>query len=865
MPELSPTLTAALAAELAEGLKATADSWIRAELPHDWPVGTALQTLVPHLRPLRVGVLSPFRLDHVANVPQATVSADPSEITRWRGQPLEERSAWNTIILGDARGRLEAGLQSVLRLVTHVDVLRHWDEMLLVWLREEIHTRTAQDLFKLLIHLTIEGQIDANALDEYIAVAAAGEEEEYLEHLRSLLWYMDLFPDRHVLDAGRAQVRLERNFFVKRLLLAATDTPAELTRLRRLETAAEQGNQAARGALEYRTTHDRAALEDVELEAVLQIIEPARSRPVDPPPPRTLDLFGFLDAAAGVEMSQIQAVLSALRDEWDLDAREEVELFAQFGDRNVKVLVTPIPPESNQWTGDGQFAEQSVAFMGGSDADRDWLRFEGKPVSGSMLLERAHDQDEFLGSTLFETLTTNYLEARETLVRYERWLRESAFELLLVYEEARAAVRHFLDAWHDLVDAASETAGEAELLRRELALLEAVWGAPADSPEDFAWCACGPLHPYLLEPLASLVETALVDLGAAELGAKLEWALERATPAFSVTWAIGKTYFLSRRGDVHVFEAAPSAMRPAARSGDGLYQLARAFIGYHPYAERGLVITLVDPPKGGAVQKNLRRIAGRLTRNLRIYLVTTRADSAQLDELGENVRNLGRFENLEEWLRRAPVTSHLLVYFAPRAAAAATPAPAGWGPTIGAHVALQVQLRSGGLFGRGLSPSVTFEPRKSNRAVVSLQQLAAPEIGTPDLFQIHPMLSNEASEALGDVAEHTEWLVVAAPSPLGLVAPHELGNGLTYLGREAIGAYGLFAYTSSLFPLRKYVTEEFRDLPLLPNAKEVEARLMDLAIRSPNGVLRIGGTQGKTLWEQVGVMVATKMSQALDS
>jgi hypothetical protein len=221
LPELSPTLTDALAAELAEGLQATADSWIRAELPHDWPVGDALQDLVPHLRRLRVGVLSPFRLDHVANVHQATVSADPSEITRWRGQPLEERSAWHTIVLGDARGRLEAGLHSVLRLVTHVDVLRRWEQMLLAWLGEEIHTRTAQDLFKLLIDLTIDGQIDANALDEYVEIAAAGEEEEYLEYLRSLLWYMHLLPDRHVLDAGRAQARLDRNFSVKRLLLAS--------------------------------------------------------------------------------------------------------------------------------------------------------------------------------------------------------------------------------------------------------------------------------------------------------------------------------------------------------------------------------------------------------------------------------------------------------------------------------------------------------------------------------------------------------------------------------------------------------------------------------------------------------------------
>ena len=795
---------------------------------------------------------------------QATVSADPSEITRWRGQPLEERSAWHTIVLGDARGRLEAGLQSVLRVVKHTEVLQRWDEMLLAWLQEEIHTRTAQDLFKRLISLAIGGQIDANALDKYAAAAAAGEEEEYLEHLRSLLWYMDLFPDHHVLDASRAQARLDRNFFVKRLLLAATDTPAELKRLRRLETAAGQGNQAARGALKYRETHDRSALEGVELEAVLQIIEPVRPRPAEPPPPRPLDLFGFLDAAAGAGRSQIQAVLDSLRGDWDLDAREEMELFAEFGDQNVRVLVTPIPPEGNQWTGTGEFAEQSVAFMGGSDADRDWLRFAGTPVSGRTLLQRARDQDKFIGGTRFETLATSYLQARAALVRYERWLRESAFELLLVYEEARAAVHRFLDAWHDLVDATSETAGQAELLRNELALLEAVWGAPADSPEDFAWCACGPLHPYLLEPLASLVETALVDLGVTELGAKLEWALERAIPAFSVTWAIGKSYFLARRGDVYVFETVPTATRPTARSGDGLYQLARAFVGYHPYAERGLVITLVDPPKGGALQKNLRRIDALLTQNLRINLVTTRTDSAQLDELAENVRNLGRFENLQEWLRRAPVTSHLLVYFAPRPAAAATPAPAGWGPTNGAHIALQVRLRSGGLFGQGLSPSVTFEPRKSNRAVVSLQQLAAPEKRTPDLFQIHPMLSNEASQALGGVAEHTEWLVVAAPSPLGLVAPRELGAGLTYLGREAIGAYGLFAYTTDLFSLRKYVTEEFRDLPLLPNAEQVEERLMDLALRSPNGVPRIGGTQGKTLWEQVGVMVATTMSQKLD-
>lgn len=864
MPEAAPDLTVALAAVLADALDATADSWIRAELPHDWPVAEALRTLAPDFEPLRLGVLWPFSTPQFSDLPQATISNDASEITRWRGQPLGVRRAWHTIVIGDARGRLEAGLQSVLRVVTHEDVLSLWEELLCGWAGEKIHSRTPQGLLTVLVQKANEGQIDANALDEYIQAATGGEQEEYLDRLRSQLWYMHLFPDHHVLDSDRAGSRLDRNFFVKRLLLAATDAPAELTKLERLATAAANGNQAATGALQYRETRDRSTLQGIELEALLKILEPQRPPPIIPPSPRPFDLFGFLDAAAGSARAEVETVLKELREDWDLEAREDIELLAEFGDRNVRISVTPVPPEGNPWLGTGEFAEQAVTYMDSFDADRDELRSLGRRISGRTLLDSARDQDQALGGTRFETLVADYLEARAALVRFERWLRQSAFELLLLSEDARSAVRRFLAAWHELIDAASDAPGEAELLRKELALLEARWGAPEDDPEDFAWCAAGPLHPYLLEPLASLVETTLDDLGASDLGAKLEWALERATPAFSVTWAVGKTFFLARRSDACVFEEVASTMRPPASSGDGLYQLARAFVGYHPYAARGLVITLVDPPKGGAVQRNLRRIEG-LTGNLRIYLVTTRGDSAQLDELGETVRNLGRFESLQEWLRRAAVTSHLLVHFAPRPAAAATAPPHGWGPTSGAHVALQIKLRGSGLFGRGLSPSVTFEPRASNRAVVSLQRLATPEVGTPDLFQVQPMLSDEASSALGNVAAHTEWLVLGAPSPLGLVAPHELGGGLTHLGRETLGAYGLFAYATGLFALRKYVTEEFRDLPLLPNAEEVEARLTDLAVQSPNGVLRIGGTQGQTLWEQVGVIVATTMSQALDS
>jgi hypothetical protein len=363
--------------------------------------------------------------------------------------------------------------------------------------------------------------------------------------------------------------------------------------------------------------------------------------------------------------------------------------------------------------------------------------------------------------------------------------------------------------------------------------------------------------------LLALAQSTVEGLGAADLGSKLEWALDRALPAFSVVWGFDKTFLLTRRGEVFVFEAEATSVRPTATGGDGLFQTARAFTGFHPYARDGLVITLIDPPRGGAIQKNLRRIEQSVAR-LRVYLVTTRGDSAQLEELGDMVRGLGRFGSVEDWASHAPVRSHLTVYFARPPAGSVMAAPPNWGPTAGAHVALRVRLREGGLFAQGLAPSVTFEPRASNRAVISLQRLAAPELGSPDLFQVRPMLSEDEAAQFEHVRPLADWLVIGAPGPLGLVAPHVVGSGLTYLGREAMGSYGLFVYATSLFPLRKYVTEEFRDLPLLPNAEEVESRLTELAIQSPNGVLRIGGTQGKTLWEQVGVIVASTMSQALE-
>ncbi len=293
--------------------------------------------------------------------------------------------------------------------------------------------------------------------------------------------------------------------------------------------------------------------------------------------------------------------------------------------------------------------------------------------------------------------------------------------------------------------------------------------------------------------------------------------------------------------------------------------MALAFVGFHPYTKESLVITLVDPPRGSAVGKSVRALRQAIPR-LRINVVNTRGDSSHLEELEETVQHLGRFNSIGDWLAIAPVHSHLLFHFVPRPPGTAAVAREGWGPTPGAHMALQIRLAAPLPFAEQLSPYVTFEPRRDNGPVIAIQRLAAGSPGAPKLFQLRPVLSEEETADFTRASAYADWSAICAPSPLGLVAPRALGGGLTYLGRENLGTFGLFVYATDLFPLRKFVTRALRPAPLQPDREEVERRLTELAVQSGSGVLRIGksasGTQGsRTLWEQVGVIVSSALAE----
>ena len=862
-----PRLGVVLVAVVREAVKGP-DRWARVDLPPDWPLEDLVERVSTSVAGLRLGVLRPFGRDAFASL-VAETSDDPSEITRWRNA----RDA-PTLVLGEALGREEAGLRAAKRIVTVAEVLDVWRSELLSWIDTELPAEPPKPFVTYLFELCGEGTIDAVRLDEYIGEALS-DSSGPLARMRSDLWRLNLLPDSRVLDTGVARSRLALNLQVRQLLLSATDTPSDLKGLERLRKAAADGNAAARVALEYRETRDRGSLRTIELDTIVQILSPRR--PPRPRQPRPLDLFDFLDASSSASQQAMAATLRELAQAWELEALDSIELVASIdlGDeaaRDVRVEVRPVPVEETPWTGDGSAQTQVVTYLAHVDAERDWIPAPGDAISGARLGEVAAAQDRLVGSAVFEPLVEEYLAARARVGPFERWLRESAFPLLLLHETARDAVRDFLAAWSALANAASELEpGDAEVIRNAIVLLETVWGQEraSDGATHYEWCILGPLHPYVLDPLLRIANYTLGSSTAPELGTKTAWAIDRSIPAYRVVWAPTTSLFLSRRDDRFEFQSTPASDRPSTNSGDGVYQIAKAFLGFHPFAQEALVITVIDPPPGGALIKNLRRLEKEVG-ELRVFLVTTSGDAAQLEEAGDLVANLGRFATIEEWLERAPARSHLAFYFAGRPPGTVVAARSGWGPTPGAHVALQIRIEASAPFEspERLTPFVSFEPRERNSPVVALQKLAAPSLGSPRLFEVQPMLEEEETSQIARLARVSDWVVIAAPAPLGLIAPRDLGETVTYLGRESLGVYGLFIYATSLFSIRRLFTHTLRraGTPLIPNAQEVERRLTELALESPNGVLRIGRSRGGIpLWEQVGVIASSTFSRSLDS
>ncbi len=208
-----------------------------------------------------------------------------------------------------------------------------------------------------------------------------------------------------------------------------------------------------------------------------------------------------------------------------------------------------------------------------------------------------------------------------------------------------------------------------------------------------------------------------------------------------------------------------------------------------------------------------------------------------------DLRYLGRFDGLRDLAERENIAAQVIVRFTgqPKGTVAARH---GWSATKGSFLAPHLDISLDPLASEDLRPvaEVKVEPRQSNEVVRLSHELYRKQTGgMPKHFQFRPMLSREELESLKMLSRRTDWLVVAAPGPMGLATPARINDYLSFVGRELFGPYGLYVYdATSLFAVRRFVEQALRHVPVAVGAEQLVERLTELAKQSGVAILRMG-------------------------
>src|SRR5262245_22651800 len=131
--------------------------------------------------------------------------------------------------------------------------------------------------------------------------------------------------------------------------------------------------------------------------------------------------------------------------------------------------------------------------------------------------------------------------------------------------------------------------------------------------------------------------------------------------------------------------------------------------------------------------------------------------------------------------------------------------------------------------------------------------------GSPMLATIRPLLQTDDAAVLSRMASGADWIVFAAPGPLGLVSPGTINRTLGFVGRAAMGNYGLYVYAADgMFPVRRYFEDYFRLTPVstIP-PDQLVSTLVDKALQSGHAVLFSSLNKIPT---QVAAMVAVEIA-----
>jgi hypothetical protein len=856
---MTPTLVGAIAQACLAKLEPTEDKWARLECPRHYPIVEALDEM-GLVR--RVGILSSG--PEVADLPGKVLSHVPQEITDWRNRVLADGHV-PTLVVGDARGNEEAGLIRT-SIISTSDIVETWAHQLRTYLDaagSEYQSVPLRDLIEYLLDQTSEDKLDAPELEQYLiavlkstgrVIAAAGAE----------LWRIGLLPDEELLG-GKFRSRLALNRQTVDLLTYPADSAADAKRLVRLQ---QSGSAVAILARHYAATLDRHDLAELDLSAIRLILDG------DKPPPllRPKPLLDLLDVTED-EVDQVIAVLAELDKSVKLDGTT-VDLSSQAGKATPETRVHLENNAEQTWTQpreDGEsdeklesgWAQILIGWVEAASQQPDRLN---AAVTAQEFAARAVQQDEADGAPVYFPLVEEYVTARSAIGRLEGILAnddEDVLELLIVSSAAQEIAKRYIDAWSALLRTATgDPSSPPSLLMDHLPLLDGRWVVDSVSGEANTVPVGGTLasfHPWRLAPLLKLAAYARTSLGDSELSGKLKWAIDRAVPAYPLIWASPSPLTLGSyvRG-VARFESPGGRVLVQSSSGTGLVQVVDSFLEYHPYAKDGLVLTVVNPPAGGGLPAALKQIQAQVAR-LVVRVVTTVADTADLDALTD-VEFLGRYPSLESWLHTSPAPSHVLVAFSETLPSSSGSSLSAGQPLRGSHVSLKIEARAAPHGSKGLRPQLTLCPRDENE-VVLLQRNAARLIGgDPALVDTNPTLPAADIRALAKAASTTEWLVVAVPGPVGVVAQAELGDQRLMIGREDFGPYGLYVYADGAYAIRRFLGTNVTQLPIEYTEEQLDEQIARIAKNSPRQILGLSRKhQGVT--DTMGVLTALEVER----
>jgi len=842
---------AALVNAIAEAIdlqmEKTSDRILRLEASKDWPVAAAVTQLSSNGE-FRVLVRRPFKVEQFSSL-SATVDAGTA--TSWRNQRTRK---YSILIVGGTTGNLDAGLKDVKR-VDRRAVIGKWRAAVINSLGSDndLAKPEVRNLLNEFFASVESGVVPATQLGEYVQ---AIRRNPHVVEVCSSLWRVGLMSDPQAIDRNMAVVRARRNRELVDFLRTSDD--ARVDKVLKKEEGSQDERRAgvARAALKFRETGDGKLLKEIELPTIEKIFGSVQA----PTPSRFIDLIALLDLHFE-SPAEVLLLLEKLGKLWALDeVVDSIEAAAKIGVDECNVRI-----ELNPSTSDGQSPEQEIelvsAWAGGTDEDAVLAASSSSASAERLGSGQAYFRVENLRHFGLATKEVDaYLEARRELQKFEPWLETDAVALLVLKPTALLAVGKFVDAWAALAGAAVQI-DDAPGFVEAVQILETVSG-PSLSVE---WIALGPFHPFRLDPILRSCQQLVERLSGggtevSSLGAALEWTLDKCYPAYPTLHRRDQTYFVAVSGTLLVYKRSGREHLPGVREASGLDRILRAIESYSPWLADGISALVIDPPKGGGVAKAFESARRRKAeRTVVVNHLTTGDDADALDGFDGQLRFLPKVQRLEDASNLPPV--NVVVRFVAENPSAGEAATANWQATRGTHLALEISETIDDPFSGKKTPKIKIDPRVGNVVVRSVQGLYAKlKGGKPVLATMRPLLQTDEAPVLSRLASRTDWVVFAAPGPLGLVSPRTINSTLRFVGRANMGLYGLYAYAADdLFPVRRHFEVFFQKTPVATVSPQKMVDLLVAKAQESGQAVLFAGLS--TVPAQVACLVALEIAK----